>query len=76
MAEPPKRVGNRLEDWRQAERDEADEAPQGAARRMAHKRSAGARQAFHDAEDDEHRRRGDKLPRHEAEDETPEAEAG
>ena len=56
-------VAELLEEWREAERDAEAEAPDSPARTMARKRADAARDGFHDAEDEEHRRLGDDSPR-------------
>ena len=57
-----------LEEWREAERDADHETPGSSAEEMARKRAAGARDAYHDGEDEERDRQGNHLPRRRADD--------
>jgi hypothetical protein len=57
-----------LEEWREAERDADRETSGSAAEEMARKRAAGARDTFHDSEDDERDRQGNHRPRRTADD--------
>lgn len=61
-AEEPS-VNDRLEEWREAERDAELEEPDSAARAMARHRAEMARDVFHEREDEEHDDYDDPLPR-------------
>ena len=56
-------VHDRLDEWREAERDAEAESPDSAARKMARKRADAARNDFHEAEDVERELQGNHRPR-------------
>jgi hypothetical protein len=51
-------VADKLEEWREAERDEAASSKGSAAQKMAHKRTERAREEFHEREQAERERHG------------------
>jgi hypothetical protein len=56
-------VPDRLDEWREAERDAATTEPGSAAHEMARKRADAAREEFHEAEDVEREVQGNHRPR-------------